>query len=252
MEILVVGQSHVAAIRAAADARRARDPAAPRTRILHTLQERFAPEIVGEGEGAHLAPALADEIAGRIARRRPLVVSAIGGNVHNALALVRHLRPFDFHLSGETPPSGSPPPDPLSDPPVQPIPEALIVAALDQALARDRLRLALLSDIAGPLVHLESPPPIADDDWIAAQADAWFVARGMAVQGVAPAPLRYRMWRLTNRLMAETVASLGGRVQPAPAAALDAAGYLRLDFAGDSTHGNARYGEAVIAALEGG
>ena len=254
MEILIVGQSHVAAIRAAGDARRARDPAAPRTRVLHTLQQRFAPEIVGggEGEGAGFAaplapvfaPALADEIAERIVRRRPLVVSAIGGNVHNALALVRHARPFDFHLSGEDGP-------PL-DPAAEPVPEALIVAALEPALARDRLRLELLTAIAGPLVHLESPPPVADDAWIAAQADAWFVARGMAVRGVAPAALRYRMWRLTSRLMAATVASLGGRVQPAPAAALDEAGYLRLDFAADTTHGNARYGEAVIAALEAG
>lgn len=254
MEILVVGQSHLAAIRDAAAIRRARNPAATRARILHTLQPQFAPEIIGEdgaeGEGASFAPALAEEIAARIARRRPLVVSAIGGNAHNMLALIRHPRPFDFRLDDAIDAAAPP-----IDRDVEPIPLALVTAALARGLARDRLRLRLLSELlsglgAGPLVHLHSPPPVADDRWIAARAEDWFATRGLATAGVAPAPLRHRMWRLASRLIAETVTALGGQVQPTPAAALDAAGYLRANFAGDATHGNAAYGEAVIAGLE--
>ena len=35
---LVIGQSHIAAIRSAAKARREADPDRPRTRVIHTLE----------------------------------------------------------------------------------------------------------------------------------------------------------------------------------------------------------------------
>jgi hypothetical protein len=238
MNILVVGQSHVAAIRAAAKARREADPARARTRTIHTLEPHYAPEFDGEGFSAPLADAIRDQID----RHRPLVASAMGGNVHNALALLAHPRPFDFHLSGEP----SPPPDPDAEP----IAETLVTAALQAARATDRRRLALLAAVAGPFVHLESPPPVADAAWVAAQADAYFRGQGGGVPTIAPPALRHRVWRLHARLVRAEVEALGGRVLPVPSAVLDAAGFLDPAFAGDATHGNAAYGEAVLAALE--
>jgi hypothetical protein len=166
----------------------------------------------------------------------------MGGNVHNALGLLAHPRPFDFRLSGE--------PSPPLDPNAEPIAEALVTAALQAARATDRRRLALLADIAGPFVHLESPPPVANGAWVAAQADAYFRDKGGAVPAIAPAALRHRIWRLHSRIVRAEVAALGGRFLPVPAAVLDADGFLDPAFAADATHGNAAYGEAVIAALE--
>ncbi|MHA3792057.1 hypothetical protein [Sphingomonas sp. YL-JM2C] len=241
--ILVIGQSHVAAVRAAAKARREADPDRPRTRVIHTIEPQYAPEVEGEGDGARFAPALADAIREQIDRHAPLVASASGGNVHNGFALIRHPRPYDFLLSDEDGP-------PL-DPDAELVTEALVRAALEAGLERDRVRLREIRRIAGEgVIQLESPPPLADGTIIAAQADAYFRNRGIAELGVAPAGLRYKIWRLHSRIVAGYCADLGLRFLPAPAGTRDARGFLRPEFAGDATHGNQAYGEAVIRALE--
>ena len=237
--ILVIGQSHVAAMRSAAKTRREADPGRLRTRVIHTMEPQYAPEM----DGQSFTPALEAAIRDQIDRNAPLVASASGGNVHNGFALIRHPRPYDFLLSGEP---GGPPPDPGAEP----LPEAQVRAALETGLARDRQRLREIRRIAGEVIQLESPPPVADGGWIAAQADAFFQERGLADLGVASAGLRYRIWRLHSRMVRETCAELGIAFLPVPAAAQDDQGFLRLDHAGDATHGNEAYGEAVIRQLE--
>ena len=117
-------------------------------------------------------------------------------------------------------------------------------------MARDRVRLREISRIAGKLIQLESPPPLADSGTIATQADAYFKDRGIGDLGVAPAGLRYKMWRLHSRIVADYCAELGVRFLPVPCETQDDNGFLLPHFAGDATHGNAAYGEAVIRALE--
>ena len=236
--ILVIGQSHIAAVRAAAKTRREAEPDKLRTRVIHTMEPQYAPELDGE----RFTPALEDTIRDQIARNRPLVASASGGNVHNRFALIRHPRPYDFLLSSEDGP-------PL-DPQAEPLPEAQVRAALEAGLGRDRLRLREIRRIVGDVIQLESPPPVADSGWIAAQADAYFKDRGVADLGVAPAGLRYKIWRLHSRIVAEMCAELGVAFLPVPPDTRDAQGFLRLDHAGDATHGNEAYGEAVIRQLE--
>lgn len=240
--ILVIGQSHVAAVRSAARARREADPDRPRTRVIHTLEPQYAPEIVGEGDDAAFSPALVETIRDQIARHAPLVASASGGNVHNGFALIRHPRPYDFLMSDENGP-------PL-DPDAEPISEALVRAALEEGLARDRLRLREIRRVAGEVVQLESPPPLADSAAIAAQADAYFRNRAIGDLGVASPGLRYKIWRLHSRIIAGYCAALGLRFLPVPRETQDEQGFLRPAFAGDATHGNQAYGEALIRALE--
>jgi hypothetical protein len=246
MNLLVVGQSHVAAIRAAAKTHREAFPDEPRTRVIHTLEETYAPEFEGvvdrDYSGAHFGPKLRAAIEDQIARHAPRVASVVGGNVHNALTLMRHPRPFDFLLPGED----GPPPDEGAEL----IPEALVRATLAQKLQPDFARLRALREIAGPFVHAESPPPIRDDAFIAARAEAWFRERAGGEIAVAGAGLRWRMWRLTSRLLRDAVEGLGGHFLPVPPAVRDAEGFLRLDFAADPTHGNEAYGEALIRAIE--
>ncbi len=239
--ILVVGQSHVAAFRAAAKTRRERDPEAPRIRVIHTLEDQYRPELIGNDAEARFSPALSATIRDQIERHDPLLVSTMGGNFHNSLALIRHERPFDFHLA-----EGSPLP---VDPSAEPIPETLVQAALKQGLARDMARLRLLAEF-GPFIHVESPPPVREGDYLAAQADAYFRNRGLDVQGVASAGLRWRIWRLNSRILQSAVEALGGRFLPVPCTLCDAEGFLLQPYAADATHGNEAYGEVLIQALE--
>lgn len=237
--VLVIGQSHIAAVRSAAKIRREADPERLRTRVIHTLEPQYAPEL----DGDRFSTALEGTIRDQIARHDPIIASASGGNAHNRFALIAHPRAFDFLLSAED--------GPPIEPGAEPVTEALIRAALYDALGRDRMRLHEIRRIAGDVVvQLESPPPVADGGWIAAQADAYFQDQGVAQLGVAPAGLRYKIWRLHSQMVAEMCAELGLRFLPVPRETLDTQGYLRTEFAGDATHGNAAYGEAVIRALE--
>ena len=240
--LLVVGQSHVAAFRDAARERREREPDAPRTRVIHTGEPAYAPELAGDGDEARLASPLAGAIRDQIERHDPLVVSVTGGNVHNALGLIRHRRPFDFRLSHE--------PSPPLDPVAELLVEGLVSATLARMMAGDMARLSALRASVGPFVHVESPPPVRDDRFIAAAADLHFRDAGIARLGVAPAGLRFRLWRLASRLVRAEVERLGCRFLAVPDEARDEDGFLPPDLAADATHGNARYGNILIEALQ--
>jgi len=243
LNLLIVGQSHVAAFRSAAKARREHDPEAPRTRTIHLGEERYAPALIEDESVARFGEALVREIDDQIGRHTPRVASCIGGNVHNALALLRHPRPFDFILSGVAEPQ-------TIEAGAEPVPEDLVRAALMDGMADDLVRLRLLASRAPVLVHLQSPPPLASDAQIAERADAFFQSRGIAATGVASNGLRRRMWLLQSRIMAEACAELGIPYLSVPPQAMDADGFLRPDLSADATHGNGGYGEIWIRTLE--
>ena len=246
MNTLVVGQSHVAAIRAAARTHREAFPDEPRTRVIHTVEEVHAPELEnvvnGDYSRASFGPQLRSAIEDQIARHAPRVASVIGGNVHNVLALIRHPRPFDFLLAGDPGP-------PLGEG-AELIPEALVRAVLGARLAPDFARLRALKGIVGPFLHIESPPPVRNDAFIASRAEQAFRDRTGAPVVPADPGLRWRMWRLSSRLVQDAVEAMGCTYLPAPAAARDPDGFLRLEFAADPTHGNEAYGELLIRAIE--
>lgn len=239
MPLLVVGQSHVAAFRAAARTHREAYPDEPRARTIHTLDEAHAPEFEGDRFGPRLRAAIEDQIA----RHAPRVVSVLGGNVHNMLALMRHPRPFDFLLSGG---EAGPPLDPQAEL----VPESMVRAALEDRLATDFARLRALGMAAGGFIHVESPPPVRQEAFIRDRAEAYF--RDTSGREIVPGSpgLRWRTWRLTSRILRERVKALGGCFMPVPRSVLDEEGFLRLDLAADPTHGNEAYGEALIRALE--
>lgn len=239
MPLLVVGQSHVGAIQAAAKTHRERYPDEPRTRVIHTQSELYAPEFAGEVFGTKLRAAIADQIA----RHTPRVASVFGGNAHNMISLMRHPRPYDFELQGE----GQGPP---RDGEAELVPEALVRAALEARLQTDFLRLRLFHEAAGPFIHLESPPPLLGDVFIRDRAEKHFRdTTGRAIDPASPG-LRWRIWRLNSQMLRAAVEALGCRFMPVPVETQDADGFLRLEFAADPTHGNEAYGEAVIRKLE--
>lgn len=237
MPILVVGQSHVMAIQRAAKTHRETWPDEPRTRIIHTLAEPY------RSEGEEFGPLARAAIADQIARHQPRLVSMLGGNAHNMISLMRPPRPYDFILHGEA-----------EGPPLAPdaelIPEALVRAALEERLRTDFWRLRTLREIAGPFIHVESPPPVINDAFIRGRAEAYF--RDYSDREIVPAApgVRWRVWRLASRILREQVEALGCRFLAVPPAVQDADGFLRIELAADPTHGNEAYGELLIRAIE--
>jgi hypothetical protein len=67
---------------------------------------------------------------------------------------------------------------------------------------------------------------------------------------IAPGPLRLKLWRVTQELMAEAADQYGCEFFSAPESAIDAGGFLKRElWAEDATHGNAQYGRLVLDAL---
>ena len=238
MAVLVVGQSHTAAIQKAAKTHRETWPDEPRTRIIHTLAEPY------RSEGQEFGPLARAAIEEQIARHQPRLVSMLGGNAHNMISLLRHARPYDFILHGEA--EAGPP----IDPDCELVPEALVRAALEERLQTDFWRLDRLHEIAGPFIHVESPPPVISEAFIRDRAEVYF--RDYNDQEIVPAShgIRWRIWRLNSRIMREKVEAMGCRFMSVPPEALDADGFLRLDLAADPTHANEAYGELLIRAIE--
>ena len=85
----------------------------------------------------------------------------------------------------------------------------------------------------------------ADDQLLRVLRSSWFDPRPLDFSRLSADGLRSRKSRIR-----EAIEDLGCAYLPAPAAARDADGFLRLDFAADPTHGNEAYGELLIRAIE--
>lgn len=236
--ILIVGHSHINALRQAAIVRREADPDRPRTRTIHLLDPDLQPEMDGDDFSAGMKATILDQIE----RHDPVIASAIGGNGHAAHALIAYER-FDFELEGG---------DSL------PIDEGATIrseAEVREALARvmtlELSRLRLYRDLVGPFWHIESPPPVRSAEWIVEHAEPYFLDQPeFRSHGIAAPGVRYRCWLLASRMVREMCDEMGCRYLPVPAHLRGEAGLLRPSQARDATHGNAQFGEAMLQALE--
>lgn len=115
----------------------------------------------------------------------------------------------------------------------------------------DLARLTMLHQAVGNYIQIESPPPVAARSFIARHIEPFF--EGMpayARNGVAPGGVRYRMWRLSSRIIETHCRSIGCDYIRCPRSVLDANGFLDQRFGGNATHANELYGEEVIRSLE--
>lgn len=235
---LVIGHSHIGAIRSAATIRREADPERPRTRTIYLLDEALG----GEMEGDDFSAGVKAAIRAHIDRHDPVIASAIGGNAHAALTMIPRRR-IDFILSDD---------DALPiDPDAELLSEAEMRAQLTDVLTFDLTRLRLLRALVGPFWHLESPPPVRRKDWIVEHAEPFFLDQpDFHTLGVAEPGIRYRAWRLANRILREELDRLGCGYVPVPARVCGEAGLLRPSHARDATHGTHNFGEAMLQELE--
>jgi len=234
--ILVIGHSHIEAIRRAAAARREADPERPRTRTIYVLDPVF-----GDCR-ERFTDALKNAILDQISRHNPIIASAIRGNGHAAMSLIQRRR-IDFTIDG----GGSIPMDDQAEI----ITEDEARDALFPWLAADLRELGALRELVGPYWHLESPPPVRRTDWVIENAERFFRDDpDFSRLGVSHAGFRYRIWLLANKIIKERLNELGCGYISVPAHVRGEAGLLRPSHGRDATHGNQQFGEAMIQALE--
>jgi hypothetical protein len=215
----------------------------------------FGRPVLYDGPSPRLDPDLK-------ARLGAPIFSLIGGSAHEILGLIKHPRAFDIILP-EAP-----------DLPLEPGAEILPAAAVRQTMESlmsvhlDLLRL-LPGGSAGPVFHLESPPPFPDDD-VLTEGLAGLMAtpffERFVPAGETPAPsepsryqaggkgLRYKLWRLNSQIVRETCAQSGVIFVPRPPQSVDAEGYLKRELFAFAGHANKDYGAMLLnqmAALGG-
>lgn len=236
--ILVVGHSHIHALRLAAIVRREADPDRPRTRTINLLDPAFAPEMEGGDFSATMKAAILEQIE----RHDPIIASAIGGNAHAAFSMIPRDR-FDFEIEGgDTLPL---------DEQATIRSETEVRVALGAHLELEITRLRLYRALVGPFWHLESPPPIRKTEWILEHAEEYFTNQpDFHSLGIAPAGVRYRTWLLASRMIREECARLGCGYIEVPRHVRGEAGLLRPSQARNATHGNGHFGEAMLQELE--
>jgi hypothetical protein len=170
-----------------------------------------------------------------------IVLSMIGGNQHSVYSLIQHPQPFDFFS-----------PDAAADVGLETIPYRSLEAVFARGLRRgDGQSLeALRNATSARVVHVIPPPPKADNAFITQYHESNF-ARDLPSLGVSPPQLRLKFWKLQTRVLEQLCAELGVEIMMPPKRAIDEQGFLRPEYyAQDATHGNWRYGERVLRAIE--
>jgi len=224
--LFFIGQSHLTALLQAWPA------AAPAGWEMDYLRE----------DSRHLLEdeALLPEVRARLAGR-DVGVSVLGGNDHAVLTMLNHDRRFDVVLPDA--------PDLPCEPGAELVPAGLLRAEIARRAAPHLAALAAYrAAFAGRMIHVESPPPIPSAAHIEAHPGVF--ADEIAARGVAPSLLRYKAWRLQSDIYRHACARADIAFMPAPAAMQDPDGMMREEgWNQDPTHGNARYGAAVLAEL---
>lgn len=174
------------------------------------------------------------------------------GNQYHAFAMFEASPPIDFVLAEE--------------PAIAVNEDACIVAEL-ALRARLSKSLAGLHHVLGTMkkrgartpVLVGTPPPIGDNDAIRGllQRAPFFkklaASTGLDIETapLAPAMLRYKLWRLVQRMTREVGAAYGVPFHPVPRAVHDENGFLRSDLWQDASHANAHYGDLLLEDLAG-
>jgi hypothetical protein len=108
------------------------------------------------------------------------------------------------------------------------------------------------------LVVAGSPPPKGDEaELIRLVQSEWYYRDqasrlGLRLEdvGITPGPIRLKLWRVTQDLMAEAARRHGCDFFSVPDEAIDESGFLKRElWAEDATHANAIYGRIMLDAL---
>ena len=236
-KILIFGNSHTDALKIA-NKQRVSTFGNTDTRVMRLSEVKSGKEIGDVSLDA--ATSMAAE-----STTDDLIVSAIGGNQHQAFGLVQHPVTFDL-----IEPEAASPHDPR---PSVLIPYRTFWAAFERSLRKRDVRLVTtLREAAGrPIYHLSPPPPKESAAHILQRSESAFTNAGLATKGVTPAPIRLKLWRLQCAVLRSLSAEVGVHLLPPPDGTQTPEGFLKPEYYNnDATHANAAYGELVLRQLE--
>lgn len=197
--------------------------------------------------GTEIGDVSPDAAAAMVAESSPhdLIASTVGGNLHQVFGLVQHPVAFDFIEPGS-------PSSPDSQPCVL-IPYQTIWAVFERRLRpKDGLQIATLREAAArPIYHLLPPPPKESAAHILQRHESEFAKADIATNGVTPAPIRLKLWRLQCAVLQSLCTEWGVRLLPPPDGTQTPEGFLKPEYyKNDATHANPAYGELVLRQLE--
>lgn len=226
--LLCIGHSHVACV-----ARAAEIAAVP----LKALNFWDMPGAILHDESS---PRFSATLIQHLEQHPGPVFSMIGGAAHGVLGMLVHPRRFDFVLPTQ-------PGLPL-DSAAELLPAAVVRRVLESLMAE---YLTLMSEVrrhcAGPLFHIESPPPFADNQRMHADMP-WGMYPGM-LHEISPAHFRYKLWRMHSQILDEWCAGATATLVACPRAAMDESGFMCEAYYGDGAHANTAYGELVLEQM---
>jgi hypothetical protein len=234
--ILVFGDSHTGALEQAHKRRAG-------SGNIQISVRRFS-KVKGGKEIGDITPEAATSM---VAESTPddLIISTIGGNLHQVFGLVQHPVAFDFIEPGSS-----------SSPDFQScvlIPYQTIWAFFESGLRRkDGQRIATLREAAArPIYHLLPPPPKESAAHILQRYESNFEKADIAAHGVTPAPIRLKLWRLQCAVLQSLGTEWGVRLLPPPEGTQTPEGFLKPEYyKNDATHANVAYGELALRQLE--
>jgi nicotinamidase-related amidase len=236
-----IGHSHLEALRDAWATRDQPGTEHPAGHFLQMLAPEYNPNLSPD---ATLNPALRAALDEALSAKgaTPVLFDCISGNEYHFIGLTNHPRPFDFALAAR--------PDLPPQTGAEIIPAALMRATLHAHIAPALATMTALRRATDlPIWHVQSPPPLPDNDYIRQNASVF--AAQIAEHGVAPASLRMKLWLLQSEIYRAHCEAIGIRFVPVPAAVCDAAGFLlRAGWVWDPAHSNAWYGAHVLDQLE--
>ena len=175
--------------------------------------------------------------------RESVYISMFGGNAHNALTLLEHPRPFDIII----------PENPIL--PLIPNTEIIPFGYIDDFLRKLTesyiLNMVCMRNVTtGSVLHIESPPPVGSDQFVLDHLEGYFLDQSKHPH-IAPALLRYKMWRAHSRIIKSACDSCNIEFLPVPEEAMTSEGYLKPEgYSDDSTHANGWYGACVMRQIE--
>lgn len=239
---IFVGHSHINALIAAA----AESEDSERLHFVHLIRDAGNEPLLSKGEDGRnvLNQSIEAKLTGLCRKNSTaVVVSLIGGNAHNTLALIEHPQPFDFILPGENENTGR-------DRHYIPYRQMYNLMYGKSQYFFDVFDLIRAScDV--PIYHLESPPPIGSDEHIWSHLDPFF-EKQEGNKTLSPRNVRHKLWRLHSKTYIDYCKKNGVNFICSPNNAHDKDGFLHeLGYPGNATHGNKWYGEQVIVNLVG-
>ena len=244
--ILVLGNSHIAALRAASVSMLSTD-SAKLARIFAFLTLPPGHFWVRPNQaGIPYDLRLIEEVR-QYGKQLPgcILVSTIFGNGHFILGGIKHDIPFDFI-------------EPSRQSEFYRSERTIIPYSLFRLRAHRSTEVLLgilkifVDDFLLSVIHVSSPPPTADNFILATYVNRTDTRKSAASTNelcVEDPEIRLKTWRLFEDVAKEVVEAAGGLYMPPPSEALDHQGYLLKEFEGDGFHANTKYGNAVLRQL---